>query len=538
MQTEPAPSPIVWQYRLLAALLILGAAVWRLLYLAHDCPLDLAPDEAHYWDWSRHLDWSYYSKGPLVAWLIRGGCWLAGGWSVAWTGSEALAVRLPAVVCGALLLVSLYVLTVQVFADEKLALTVVGVGLTLPLLAVGSSLMTIDAPFTCCWGWAAVLGHRALFRGAAWAWPAAGLLVGVGILAKYTMVLWPLSLGLFVLTAPTYRRTLLRPGFWSMVAVAALASLPILIWNQQHDWVTVRHVNRLAGTGQGLDWAGPLAYLAGQGGLLLIGWFVAWLGAMWDHRPWVEPNDSIRYLWWLSAPTFVVFLLFSPKTGGGELNWPVTAYITGLVLATSWSLRQWQSSCRWYARLMRVGFVATILAGLVMTGLVYQSERVHGLLAALAGPPSDRQPYPLRRLDPTCRLRGWRTLATEVDRLRAELRAEGIEPVLAASSWALPGEIGFYCADQPTVYSVGPAMGDRRSQYDFWRPNPIADPERFHGRTFILINCAEPAIEAAFERVGPSRRIVHRQGDHAVGDWFVTVCRGFRGFPRTAARGF
>ena len=26
----------------------------------------------HYWDWSRHLDWSYYSKGPLVAWLIRG----------------------------------------------------------------------------------------------------------------------------------------------------------------------------------------------------------------------------------------------------------------------------------------------------------------------------------------------------------------------------------------------------------------------------------------------------------------------------------
>ena len=58
----------------LAGLLILSAASAHLAYLALACPLDLAPDEAHYWDWSRRLDWCYYSKGPLVAWLIRGSC--------------------------------------------------------------------------------------------------------------------------------------------------------------------------------------------------------------------------------------------------------------------------------------------------------------------------------------------------------------------------------------------------------------------------------------------------------------------------------
>src|SRR6201984_1459661 len=93
--------------RILAGILIVGAAVLRLLYLANHCPLDLAPDEAHYWDWSRHLDWSYYSKGPGVAWLIRAGC--------AAFGTGVLGVRLPAVVCGSLLLVSMYVLTVQVY---------------------------------------------------------------------------------------------------------------------------------------------------------------------------------------------------------------------------------------------------------------------------------------------------------------------------------------------------------------------------------------------------------------------------------------
>src|SRR5205807_8057479 len=100
---------------------LLGAGAASLAYLAGGRPLALAPDEAHYWDWSRHLDWSYSSKGPLVAWLIRAGCVLAGPWSEAHTGNLAFAVRLPAVVCGSLLLVSLYVLTVQVFGRDRLA---------------------------------------------------------------------------------------------------------------------------------------------------------------------------------------------------------------------------------------------------------------------------------------------------------------------------------------------------------------------------------------------------------------------------------
>src|SRR5262245_30331507 len=99
---DPPAAARRWPWRLLTALLICAAAVARLVYLASPAALDLAPDEAHYWDWSRHLDWSYYSKGPLVAWLIRAGCELAGAWSQQLVGSEMLAVRLPAVLCGGL----------------------------------------------------------------------------------------------------------------------------------------------------------------------------------------------------------------------------------------------------------------------------------------------------------------------------------------------------------------------------------------------------------------------------------------------------
>src|SRR4051794_21627095 len=91
VQTAPSAGPC----RLRPASPLLGLPACRLAFLAHDCPLDLAPDEAHYWDWSRHLDWSYYSKGPLVAYLIRASCEAFGPLAVRLTGTMMPAVRLP-----------------------------------------------------------------------------------------------------------------------------------------------------------------------------------------------------------------------------------------------------------------------------------------------------------------------------------------------------------------------------------------------------------------------------------------------------------
>jgi 4-amino-4-deoxy-L-arabinose transferase-like glycosyltransferase len=523
----------IWRWRILAGLLIVASATIRVAYLAGSCPLDLAPDEAHYWDWSRHLDWSYYSKGPLVALLIRSGTSFAGLWPGGLVVAEMVAVRLPAVLCGSLLLVSLYMLTQRVFGREPLAAAVVAAALSLPVVGAGSTLMTIDAPYTCCWGWALVLGHQAIFRRSAWAWPAAGLMVGVGILAKYTMVLWLPSVGLFLLTSAVHRRWLFRPGFWVATTVAAACCLPILLWNWAHDWVSVRHVHGLAGLHDeaGMHWSGPLVYLGTQCGLFLVFWFIAWLAAMIAHRPWVEPDAGVRYLWWTSAPMFVVFLAFSPKTGGGEPNWPVTAYISGLVLAAAWLSQQLRSPCRWYRRWTLANLIVTCAAGVAVTILMHHSDWVYPLLGRLSGPPTAARPLPLRQFDPTCRLRGWHmTLAAEVDRLRVDLGASGEDPILACTNWSLPGELAFYCQGHPTVYSVGLALGDRHSQYDFWHPNPLSEPDAFAGRTFILVGDLHPDLRQAFDSLETPRLVVHKEQGQPIAAWGAVVARGFRGF--------
>lgn len=523
----------VWPWRLLAGLLILATALFRLWFLVHYCTLDLAPDEAHYWDWSRNLDWSYYSKGPLVALLIRGSCWLLGDWSLALTGTLMPAVRFPAVVCGSLLLLALYVLTTLIWRRESLAFAAMALGLTFPLLAAGSMLMTIDSPYTCLWAWALVTAYLALFREAKWAWPATGLLVAVGILAKYTMVLFVPSVGLFLLFQKEYRRYLWRPGFWVMALVGTLGALPILFWNWQNGWVTLQHARGHAGLTQaarGFQWFGPLHYVALQAAILLGFWFFFWAQAMWAYRPWKESDVEKGFLWWLSAPMFLFFLLFSFKNGGGEANWPVTAYLSGLVLTAGWLVQQLADPRPWYRALARSSVAAACGLGLALVIGLHQVDRIRSWLVPLAGPITAERPMPLRRLDPTCRLRGWQTLAGAVDQIMADLRQEGIEPVVAATTWSLPGELGFYCQGRPTVYSVGLAMGDRHSQYDLWRPNPLADADHFKGKTFILVGGWLPSLKEAFDVVGSPQFIMHREEGQPLSGWQVTVARGFRGF--------
>jgi hypothetical protein len=524
------PTSSVWPFGAVAAILILSAAILRLVYLTHDCPLDLAPDEAHYWDWSRHLDWSYYSKGPLVAYLIRASCLLTGSWSRWLVGTDMVAVRLPAVVCGMLLLSGLYVLTAQIFKHESLALGVVALALTLPLLAAGATLMTIDAPYTCCWVWALVLGYHAVFRETRWAWPATGIVVGLGILAKYTMILWLPSLALFLIATPDRRRLVLRPGFWIMTGLSVVCCLPIVIWNAQHDWVSLRHLSGHAGLQHArIHWLGPFAFVAGQFLLLLGYWFVAWAGAMIHFRPWKDSRPEVAYLWWTSAPVFLFFLLCSLKNGGGELNWPVTAYVSGIVLVAVWLTQRMQVPGR--LLLTFAGVILTAGLGLALTALMHNSSWAQPLLLRLAGPPTPQRPLPLRRLDPTCRLRGWRTLATEVDRLRSYYQSAGMDPVLAVARWDQAGELAFYCEGQPTVYCLGTALGQRHSQYDLWRPNPLADRQRFWGRTFIIVDGAEEQLVTAFDRLEAPLGVTHSERGQPIARWTIVVAHGFRGFP-------
>jgi hypothetical protein len=522
-------------YHLAAAGLILLSVGLNLAYLLCDCPLDLAPDEAHYWHWSRHLDWSYYSKGPLVAWLIRGSCDLFGDLSMRLVGTEMLAVRLPAVASNAALLAGLYVLTSAALRSPRAGLAVVAVALTYPPASAAAVVMTIDAPYLACWCWALVGAMKAISTGRFRWWLVAGVCSGLGVLAKYPMLLFPTAIAGFL--GVHGRSEFRRSGFWWFLLLSLLGCLPVVLWNADREWVSVRHVLGQSGLVRPMNpsgpWTGPLGFAASQFGFLLGFGFVAFAAAGWKYRRTADP--ALTLLWWASVPVWGFFASASVRTGV-QLNWPAAAYIGGSVLATAWVREHLaHPRRRWW---IVSGLGSTVALGTVLTVSSHYPGLMRQDLAQVAGPPTAKEPCPVRRLDPTCRLRGWRTLAAEVDSIRDRVRREsGHEPALAGMVWTTPGELAFYCRGRPEAYSFGLALADRHSQYDLWRPNPVLDAQVFRGRSFVYVGEEIPGAESIFDRVEPPIRVVHAEAGVPVAAWTVWVCHGFRGFgpPRASA---
>jgi hypothetical protein len=345
-------------------------------------------------------------------------------------------------------------------------------------------------------------------------------------MAKYPMVLLPC--GVFGYLLFTRREELKRPGFWAFAFGSALGLVPVLIWNATNDWVTFRHVGTQAvGTsGSGLRWFGPLTFAAGQAAFLIGVWFVVWVAAAWRARRSADP--AVAFLWWTSVPVWLLFAVASFKASG-QLNWPAAAYVTGFVLCVQWVREHLGGpNAKPVARFVSAG----IAVGLALSTLVHFPGLMRSALASAAGPVTDGQPAPIRKYDPTARLRGWRTLAKEVDSIRDRVRAEtGEEPLVAGTVWNVPGQLGVYCKGNPETYSFGLAMADRHSQYDLWHPNPVADAQAFRGRTFVFVGDGLPADAGVFERVELPTVVVHREDGIPVAVWWVWVGHGFRGFP-------
>jgi 4-amino-4-deoxy-L-arabinose transferase-like glycosyltransferase len=73
-------------------------------------------------------------------------------------------------------------------------------------------------------------------------WPLVGFAIGLGFLAKYAAMLW--FVGLLLLL---WRTRAPRRGALIALAIALVMTLPVLIWNAQHNWASFRHVARQTG---------------------------------------------------------------------------------------------------------------------------------------------------------------------------------------------------------------------------------------------------------------------------------------------------
>ena len=432
---------------------------------------ELFPDEAYYFMWSERMDWSFFSKGPGVATTM----WL----STHLFGVSEFGIRFFSPLLALGTSVMLWNLARRLYNDSIAAWTVLLVNM-LPILNAGALVMTIDPLSIFFWSAALLTCWLALERSPAFSgwWPTTGLLIGLGFLAKYTNGMQLLCIVLLLAITPKYRAELKRPGFYVMLGAFFLCCIPVVIWNAQHEWVTVEHLTARGGLKKPWSFE-PQEFVAFVGmhfgvysPLIFAGIAIA---TAWGIRK-ARHSFKSRFLLTFGLPLFALYFYLSLKQAG-EPNWTAPGTISLGVLAVAlWHERAKESA--W----MRGFAVAALAIGALMSVALLNTDaaRVAGI------------EWPYKR-DPSGRMRGWQSAATEVERIRKEYEMGSGQPVfLIANEHEVASSLAFYMTDKrlegprhPPIYI--PAQPYFEDQYSFWpRYDELIDFSAGHQREDTL----------------------------------------------------
>ena len=333
--STPSAAPAEARRGALALLaLVAGIVGLRVLALAY-ARTDLFVDEAQYWLWGRELAFGYYSKPPLIGWVIRAVTELAGSNAIFW-------VRLAAPLAHGATALILAQIAAET-AGRRAALWVALGYLTLPMVAVGSAVISTDTimlPFLALalWAWRRALladGRRRLGLAAL-----AGLGIGLGAMAKYAALYYLAGAGL---AAALWRAA--RPGWRAAglaLAVMLLCLMPNILWNALHGWPTLQHTaDNISWVEDpddraGLHFGALLTFLGGQFlvfGPLSFAVFLA-LAAAWGER------DASDRLWLAAGLPILALVAGQALLAYAYANWAVAAYLPASLVTFAWAARR------------------------------------------------------------------------------------------------------------------------------------------------------------------------------------------------------
>jgi 4-amino-4-deoxy-L-arabinose transferase-like glycosyltransferase len=314
-------------------------ALFLKLVLAAVIPL--TNDEAYYWVWSQHMQLSYYDHPPFVAWLF----WL--GQQINYFGGM---VRWPGVLLGQLTLALWLILLKPHFTDDQRFYWLL-LALLSPLVGGTNLVVTPDLPLLFCY--ALSLWAFYLWREDARWWRALtfGFAMGLGLSAKYVMVLFPLSLFPLILMSRPLREIFFRQVGWIALGVIA-GSTPVWLWNLLNDFASFKFQ---ANHGLGRSWkpSWSVEYILVQVGLAFP---IVFYWALQARR-------QVPRVYHLLAWVPLLFFFVTTSRGYVEANWPIVAHPALFVLAVA-SFPRNVRSLQWTAAIWAVALTA--LAAIIL----------------------------------------------------------------------------------------------------------------------------------------------------------------------------
>lgn len=373
-----------WSFLIWAIIALTGIRLVTLVL----SPLDLFPDEAQYWDWSRDPAWGYFSKPPLIGWIINASTSLCGHGEACIRATSPLLHGLTALFVG---------LAARRLFDETTAVWSGLVYLTLPGVFFSAGFVSTDVPLLTALS--ASLWALARFRDTG-SWGDAaliGLFLGFGFLAKYAALYFFGGIVLWAILSEDARSALFRP----QILAAGLSFFVViannLLWNQENGFVTIAHTADNANWGADLLNPGKAAEFVGAqfgvfGPILFACLILVTIQA--SRRP---VPDAVKLCLALSVPIVLVVSL-QALVSRAHANWAAAAYVAASPVVC------WYLVHHARTHLLRLSVALHLVLGLSLYGFSLGANT----LALVPG------------IDPFHRVVAWKDTAAAVQALTVE----------------------------------------------------------------------------------------------------------------------
>lgn len=407
-------------------------AVWA-FYEISSGYINLDPDEAQYWTWSRNLDFGFYSKPPGIAWQIWLGCKLF--------GQTELGIRSMSVLISLLTSLAIYYGAIKAKLSERIAFFSALIFAFCPIGMMGTFAATTDGGFILFWSLALYPMMEAFAEKKAPNYLLISLFILCGALFKWPIyLLWmPIVLSCF------FCRYLYHKALWQGMALSLAGLVPSIVWNSLHGWPTFRHVFTQTTTTatRGNFWEFFGAQFAVLSPIFFILMLLAILEVMRQRK---TVSSALKYCAFTTAFILGSFLFLS-SLKKVQANWALFAYPTSTFLIAWYCLEALQKGSKWLLR--GFGFSLLMVFGISSVPLLQDKNIL----------PQKVLPF---KANPFQRAVGWKNLHQAL----LEIDYEDTN-FLFADSYQLSSILSFYGPVLKRQYFLN-TNNRRQNQFCFW----------------------------------------------------------------------
>lgn len=287
-------------------------------------------DEAYYWGWSKNLDFGYYSKPPMIAWVIFITTYIF--------GDSEVAVKIGSTFIHSLTTIIMYLLALRLFNDNKIAFYSAIIFITMPAVSLSSLIISTDVVLLFYWAFSLYLFVLSIQTNKLYYWIITGLIAGCGMLSKYNMAFFLVSAVLFMLITPQYRYHLKNKNFYITIIITFLVFLPNLYWQYMHNFVSFVHTKEISKVdtiwfkfGDMISFIGSQFFVFGP----IVFTFLLFL---LFKRKFILLNENNKLLFSFILPMFIFIILLS-LLGRAFANWGAPVYIAATLVVVSYLIQ-------------------------------------------------------------------------------------------------------------------------------------------------------------------------------------------------------